>query len=700
MAIHGPQFTVTHGTTLKQIDDFLAQNTKAGDKILGKLDKATGNTILYVGGKTSLKDAVTGKAQQRKENAKNAFEQALAQTATGAKDGLSKAKAEQIDKLLSDIAKLRASTGQHGMTTSQFGALASAYLSAAKAISAPKPQATGEGPKLADLGPLGTAVKQAADALVSAFAGHGDMDAIADGLGDTIATGYLAGHATDEDRLAFATDNGKTLRTELRTAMEQALGPDGKARLDDPRTDDMLAAAFNRAASKMLPQNAELATTSSILGQGGKPVDLPHITIGGKEYKPERFLGEGGFAKVYGYQSVENPEERIAFKIMNPPAEGAKLEARDKITAEQGREIVNHMDIEGAGHENIIGFKGMLRTPDGRLGIAMETAPNGTVFDFAAKLDAMIGTGPGKISGEQANVLRLTLIQDMAAGLAHLQDAQGMAHLDFKSPNCLIDEEGRVKVADFGNAEAGAGIVAETAQLPANPAWLAPEVIIAKGKLAAITEDARKVQTNETKYVESNLKALFPTASKSDITALGRDIMKARSAELSAGAKAQREGIDTLDARADTFSLGQAAMDLFRGTYFGKETSFMSEVENDLAAFGKNPFNRAVDKPDMYGNLPSGALMKSTGDDDVDAFLNSLLDPVPSARPQLSTAIGDPIFTRPGVGSDAARGLLLAIIGGDAGAIDTAKGVLDNTVHAPPDRPLPPTPDQVGQMRV
>ena len=79
----------------------------------------------------------------------------------------------------------------------------------------------------------------------------------------------------------------------------------------------------------------------------------------------------------------------------------------------------------------------------------------------------------------QVEVLsRRIFIDDVLAGLGHAH-AMGIVHRDIKPQNLLIDDEGRVKVADFGIAkQTGDATLAQTGFLVGTPAYVSPEQAI------------------------------------------------------------------------------------------------------------------------------------------------------------------------------------------------------------------------------
>ncbi|KAI7842018.1 hypothetical protein COHA_004219 [Chlorella ohadii] len=82
---------------------------------------------------------------------------------------------------------------------------------------------------------------------------------------------------------------------------------------------------------------------------------------------------------------------------------------------------------------------------------------------------------------------RLAMAVDAAAGLLYLH-RRSIIHRDVKSPNLLVDEHFRVKVADFNLSKLLEGARPEaslTSAAATNPIWLAPEVLSGGSATAA-----------------------------------------------------------------------------------------------------------------------------------------------------------------------------------------------------------------------
>src|SRR4051794_35446938 len=99
---------------------------------------------------------------------------------------------------------------------------------------------------------------------------------------------------------------------------------------------------------------------------------------------------------------------------------------------------------------------------DGTYYIAMELIRGRTLKDIVRE------RGPAPPDAAVDIVLQIL----RAARFAH---QRGVVHRDIKPHNVLIDEEGRVKVADFGIARAGASDMTETGSIMGTAQYLSPE---------------------------------------------------------------------------------------------------------------------------------------------------------------------------------------------------------------------------------
>src|SRR6266849_10206732 len=92
----------------------------------------------------------------------------------------------------------------------------------------------------------------------------------------------------------------------------------------------------------------------------------------------------------------------------------------------------------------------------------------------------------GPLAPERAIELVVQILN--AARFAH---QRGVIHRDIKPHNVIVDDEGRVKVTDFGIARAGASDMTETGSIMGTAQYLSPEQ--AQGHAVSATSDLYSV---------------------------------------------------------------------------------------------------------------------------------------------------------------------------------------------------------------
>jgi serine/threonine protein kinase len=356
-------------------------------------------------------------------------------------------------------------------------------------------------------------------------------------------------------------------------------------------------------------------------------------------------------------------------------------------------------------HPNVLGLVGVVPLPGGQFGIAMEIAPGGDVLEFSKTLRESIGEGPGQITPEMAEIVRLTLIKDMAQGLDHIQNEQQSMHLDLKTPNVLIGDDGRPKISDFGLVREGTHAPVGDGELPDNPTWTAPELgagvhdIKAMRQAMKETETGRQVRgllawtptdkSTELKQrgieLQGEVRRALPKVGDQTIRNLTTNILQPDHSKL-------RSEVE-ITGKFDTWALGIMALDVWTGTEQFRGKEYFSEddekpqflparVRDRLNEFGSDPNNRAIGYSlDENGNQINQPLFESTGSLQLDDLVNRLLDPTPERRPETNEVINDPIFNKPGVQSEEVYALIRAISEGDPDKIDEAKRALEESLR-------------------
>lgn len=177
------------------------------------------------------------------------------------------------------------------------------------------------------------------------------------------------------------------------------------------------------------------------------------------KYEMGRLLGQGTFAKVYHGKNVET-SENVAIKVINK--EQVKKEGMiDQILRE-----ISVMRL--VRHPNVVELKEVLATKQ-KIFFIMEYIKGGELFTRVAK---------GRLKEDVAKKYFQQLMS--AVDFCH---SRGVYHRDLKPENLLLDENGDLKVSDFG-------LSALPEQLRndgllhtqcGTPAYVAPEVLRRKG---------------------------------------------------------------------------------------------------------------------------------------------------------------------------------------------------------------------------
>jgi beta-lactam-binding protein with PASTA domain/tRNA A-37 threonylcarbamoyl transferase component Bud32 len=175
-------------------------------------------------------------------------------------------------------------------------------------------------------------------------------------------------------------------------------------------------------------------------------------TIIDGRYRVIKRLGSGGMADVYCAED-QQLGRRVALKLLY------RHFAEDEQFVERFRREAS--SAAGLQHPNIVGIYDRGEW-NGTYYIAMEYIEGRTLKDVIRE------RGPAPPEAAVDIVLQIL----RAARFAH---RRGVVHRDIKPHNVLIDDEGRVKVTDFGIARAGASDMTETGLIMGTSQYLSPE---------------------------------------------------------------------------------------------------------------------------------------------------------------------------------------------------------------------------------
>jgi serine/threonine protein kinase len=127
-------------------------------------------------------------------------------------------------------------------------------------------------------------------------------------------------------------------------------------------------------------------------------------------------------------------------------------------------------------HPRVLILMGVCRAmgpTEGSMGLIFELMESGSLYDL------LHGSSEDAVSHRPSDLMaKLTLCLDIADGMRFLHSSR-VLHRDLKSPNILLDRDGRCKIADFGLSTLKDSTAAsQTAGLMATPAWTDPEVAL------------------------------------------------------------------------------------------------------------------------------------------------------------------------------------------------------------------------------
>ena len=169
-------------------------------------------------------------------------------------------------------------------------------------------------------------------------------------------------------------------------------------------------------------------------------------------YRLERKLGSGGMADVWLAEDQELGR-KVAVKILH------ERYANDEQFVERFRREATH--AAGLSHPNIVSIfdRGV---SSGSYYIVMEYVEGRTLKEL------IVTRGPCPVP------VAISYTRQILAALRYAH-RNGIIHRDIKPHNVIVDREGRVKVADFGIARAGASEMTEAGSIVGTAQYLSPE---------------------------------------------------------------------------------------------------------------------------------------------------------------------------------------------------------------------------------
>jgi serine/threonine protein kinase/Tfp pilus assembly protein PilF len=191
-------------------------------------------------------------------------------------------------------------------------------------------------------------------------------------------------------------------------------------------------------------------------------IPLKELTMGrtfAKRYQVIEDLGKGGMGRVYKVLDKEI-HEVVALKILKPEiAQDEKIIERFRNELKLARKI---------SHKNICGMYHLSRDENDTHYITMEYVPGEDLKSLIRRI--------GPLTVEKA----VFVGQQICQGLSEAH-RMGVIHRDLKSPNVMIDQEGHVRIMDFGIARSlMSNGLTDTGAIVGTPDYMAPEQVEGK----------------------------------------------------------------------------------------------------------------------------------------------------------------------------------------------------------------------------
>lgn len=194
----------------------------------------------------------------------------------------------------------------------------------------------------------------------------------------------------------------------------------------------------------------------AIPSQSNKQHSNKHVH-GQIRWKRANLIGSGAFGNVYLGMDTKTGKF-LAVK---------QIEVGKKLTPEQKRKLEEEIALmKNLSHPHIVRYYGMEIT-ESHINIFLEYVPGGSIESLLRKF------------GKFGEAVASCYTQQILLGLQYLHE-RGVLHRDIKGANLLVDENGNVKLADFGSSKSidELNATVEGRSLTGTPNFMAPEVII------------------------------------------------------------------------------------------------------------------------------------------------------------------------------------------------------------------------------
>ncbi|HSG97348.1 MAG TPA: HEAT repeat domain-containing protein [Woeseiaceae bacterium] len=233
--------------------------------------------------------------------------------------------------------------------------------------------------------------------------------------------------------------------------------------VDNDELEKLLTQAKEQSAVAMADGDGDIVPAAQVPALAPAQLDISKLEPGDivdGRYKYIEKIGKGAFGTVLLMEDTV-VDERLILKFLNP-----NVSSDEEMMKRFVHELRYSRKIT---HRNIIRIYDFLHL-QGAYAISMEYFPSHTLS----------GEIPDNKPMDVEKVLRFS--RDMATGMTVAHQA-GVIHRDLKPANVLVNDEGLLKIVDFGVAAAassGDTQLTKTGYVIGSPKYMAPEQILGK----------------------------------------------------------------------------------------------------------------------------------------------------------------------------------------------------------------------------
>uniref|UniRef100_A0A8C9R095 Ribosomal protein S6 kinase n=1 Tax=Scleropages formosus TaxID=113540 RepID=A0A8C9R095_SCLFO len=213
-----------------------------------------------------------------------------------------------------------------------------------------------------------------------------------------------------------------------------------------------------------------------------KEINITHVVKEGSEkadaahFELLKVLGQGSFGKVFLVRKVTPPDDNqlYAMKVLKK----ATLKVRDRVRTKMERDILAEVN-----HPFVVKLHYAFQT-EGKLYLILDFLRGGDLFTRLSKEVRTCVTTCASLSCPHQVMFTEEDVKfylaELALGLDHLHGL-GIIYRDLKPENILLDEEGHIKLTDFGLCKEAIDHEKKAYSFCGTVEYMAPEVVNRQG---------------------------------------------------------------------------------------------------------------------------------------------------------------------------------------------------------------------------